>query len=355
MRWISDAGGIAVIAHPARYKFTPTEEYALFTEFKAHGGRGVEVVTGSHSAADAAALRRDGARVRPARLARQRLPQPRARAASTSAACRRCPDGLTPVWEALERAHPRARAERTGAIARRQSAHVAVLRSPPDNPQPRLLKQAAQILHAGGIAAIPTDSSYALVCHLDDKAAAEKLRRIRGVDDKHHLTLLCRDLSRARELRARRQQAVPAAQARHAGAVHLHPRGDQGSAAARLAPVAAHDRPARARRIRSRSALLDLLGQPLLATTLIAPGETEPMNDPDAIRERFEKLVQAIVDAGACPMQPTTVVDLTGDAPVLVRLGRGDPGAARPEPPSDEPPDGRRLTARRPATKVISL
>ena len=72
-------------------------------------------------------------------------------------------------------------------------------------------------------------------------------------------------------------------------------------------------------------ALLDLLGQPLLATTLIAPGETEPMNDPELIRARFEKEVQAIVDAGACPMRPTTVVDLTGDAPVLLRLGRGDP------------------------------
>ena len=72
-------------------------------------------------------------------------------------------------------------------------------------------------------------------------------------------------------------------------------------------------------------ALLEQLGQPLLATTLIAPGETEPMNDPHEIRERFQKLLQAVVDAGACPMQPTTVVDLTGDEPVLVRQGRGDP------------------------------
>ena len=72
-------------------------------------------------------------------------------------------------------------------------------------------------------------------------------------------------------------------------------------------------------------ALLELLGQPLLATTLIAPGEREPMNEPHAIRDRFQKLVQAVVDAGACPMQPTTVVDLTGDAPMLIRRGRGDP------------------------------
>ena len=116
----------------------------------------------------------------------------------------------------------------------------------PENPQPRLLKQAAQILHDGGIAAIPTDSSYALVCHLDDKDAAENLRRIRGVDDKHHLTLLCRDLSELATYARVDNRAVPAAQARHAGAVHLHPGGDEGGAAPRIAPVAPHDRPARA-------------------------------------------------------------------------------------------------------------
>ena len=77
---------------------------------------------------------------------------------------------------------------------------------------------------------------------------------------------------------------------------------------------------------RVTQALLSLLGQPLLATTLIPPGETEPLNDPDEIRARFQNTVQAIVDAGACPMQPTTVIDLSGDEPVLVRLGRGDPG-----------------------------
>jgi hypothetical protein len=91
-----------------------------------------------------------------------------------------------------------------------------------------------------------------------------------------------------------------------------------------LASLAANDRPARPDHPVT-GALLDLLGQPLLATTLIPPGESEPMNDPALIRERFEKSVQAIVDAGACPMQPTTVIDLSGDAPVVVRLGRGDP------------------------------
>ena len=194
----------------------------------------------------------------------------------------------------------------------------------PDNPQPRRLKQAAQILHDGGIAAVPTDSSYALVCHLDDKPAAEALRRIRGVDDKHHLTLLCRDLSElASYARVDNRQ------------YRLMKLGTPGPFTFIL--EATKEVPRRVSHPSRRTiglrvpdhavtqALLELLGQPLLATTLIAPGESEPLNDPHQIRERLQKQVQAIVDAGACPRQPTTVVDLTGEDPVLVRIGRGDP------------------------------
>jgi len=193
----------------------------------------------------------------------------------------------------------------------------------PDNPQPRLLKQAVQILHAGGIAAIPTDSSYALVCHLDDKAAAENLRRIRGVDDKHHLTLLCRDLSElASYARVDNRQ------------YRLLKSGTPGPFTFIL--EATKEVPRRVSHPSRRTiglrvpehavthGLLEQLGQPLLATTLIAPGESEPMNDPHEIRDRFQRLIQAVVDAGACPMQPTTVIDLTDDVPVLVRRGRGD-------------------------------
>ena len=194
----------------------------------------------------------------------------------------------------------------------------------PVNPQPRLLKQAAQILHDGGIAAIPTDSSYALACHLDDKAAAEQLRRIRQVDDRHHLTLLCRDLSElASYARVDNKQyrllklATPGPFTFILEATKEVPR--------RLSHPSRRTIGLRVPEHPVTSALLDLVGQPLIATTLIAPGETEPMNDPLEIRERFEKQVQAIVDAGACPMQPTTVIDLTGDAAVVVRLGRGDP------------------------------
>ena len=194
----------------------------------------------------------------------------------------------------------------------------------PDNPQPRLLKQAVQILHAGGIAAIPTDSSYALVCHLDDKAAAENLRRIRGVDDKHHLTLLCRDLSElASYARVDNKQyrllklGTPGPFTFILEATKEVPR--------RVSHPSRRTIGLRVPEHAVTQSLLELLGQPLLATTLIPAGEHEPLNDPQQIRRRFQKLIQAVVDAGACPMQPTTVVDLSGDEPVLVRVGRGDP------------------------------
>ena len=194
----------------------------------------------------------------------------------------------------------------------------------PDNPQPRLLKQAVQILHDGGVAAVPTDSSYALVCRLDDKAAAERLRRLRGVDDKHLLTLLCRDLSElASHARVDNRQyrlmkgATPGPFTFILEATKEVPR--------RVSHPSRRTIGLRVPDHRVTQALLELLGQPLLATTLILPGETDPLNDPAEIRARLEKSVQAVVDAGACPMQPTTVVDLTGATPVLIRQGRGDP------------------------------
>ena len=196
----------------------------------------------------------------------------------------------------------------------------------PDNPQPRLLKQGVALLNKGGILAIPTDSSYALVCHLDDRNAADRLRRIRQVNDKHHLTLLCRDLSELsnyamvdnRQYRLMKL-ATPGPYTFILDATKEVPR-----------RVSHPSRKTIGLRVPDRKGtqlLLELLGAPLLAATLIAPGETLPMNDPEAIRERFEHDIDAIVDAGACPMEPTTVLDLTpmasgGDA-VLVRQGAG--------------------------------
>jgi tRNA threonylcarbamoyl adenosine modification protein (Sua5/YciO/YrdC/YwlC family) len=194
----------------------------------------------------------------------------------------------------------------------------------PDNPQARLLKQAVQVLHDGGVAAVPTDSSYALVCHLDDKAAAENLRRIRGVDDRHLLTLLCRDLSElASYARVDNRQfrliklGTPGPFTFILEATKEVPR--------RVSHPSRRTIGLRVPDHKVTQALLELLGQPLLATTLIVPGDSEPLNDPDEIRERLGERVLAVVDAGACPRQPTTIVDLTGDEPVVQRLGRGDP------------------------------
>lgn len=196
----------------------------------------------------------------------------------------------------------------------------------PDNPQPRFLKQAAQILQAGGIAAIPTDSSYALVCRLDDKTAAENLRRIRGVDDKHHLTLLCRDLSElASYARVDNTQyrllktATPGPFTFILEATKEVPR--------RLSHPSRRTIGLRVPNHRVTQDLLALFGEPLLATTLIPPGESEPLNDAEEISARYDKLLQVIVDAGACPLKPTTVIDLTGAEPVIVRLGCGDPAS----------------------------
>jgi tRNA threonylcarbamoyl adenosine modification protein (Sua5/YciO/YrdC/YwlC family) len=193
----------------------------------------------------------------------------------------------------------------------------------PTHPQPRLLKQAAQILHDGGIAAVPTDSSYALVCHLDDKGAAERLRHIREVDEKHHLTLLCRDLSElARFARVDNRQyrllklGTPGPYTFILEATKEVPR--------RVSHPSRRTIGLRVPDHAALQALLEVFGQPLLATTLIPPGESEPLNDAVEIRERFQKLIQAVVDAGACPMEPTTVVDLSGEEPVLVRQGRGE-------------------------------
>lgn len=200
----------------------------------------------------------------------------------------------------------------------------------PENPQTRLLKQAVALLEKGGIAAVPTDSSYALVCHLDDKVAADSLRRIRGVDDKHHLTLLCRDLSElASYARVDNKQfrllkaATPGPYTFILEASKEVPR--------RLSHPSRKTIGLRVPEHKTLQCLLELHGAPLLATTLIPRGETEPLNDAHDIRDLLEHELAAVVDAGACHQEPTTVIDLTpmgdGDVAVVTRQGRGDVAA----------------------------
>ena len=194
----------------------------------------------------------------------------------------------------------------------------------PDNPQTRLLKQAVQLLQQGRVLAVPTDSSYALVCHLDDKSAADQLRRIRAIDDKHHLTLLCRDLSElANYARVDNQQfraikqATPGPFTFILEATKEVPR--------RLSHPQRKTIGLRVPEHKVLQELLSLHGAPLLATTLILPGEATPLNDPEDIRERLEHQVGAVIDAGACSLEPTTVIDMGGSEPEVLRRGRGDP------------------------------
>lgn len=192
----------------------------------------------------------------------------------------------------------------------------------PDNPQIRLLKQANAMLERGDVLAVPTDSSYAVVCRLNDKEGVERLRRIRGKDDKHLLTMLCRDLSelstyaqvdnrKYRMIKA----ATPGAYTFILDATKEVPR-----------KVSHPSRKTVGLRVPANKALQELLalhGAPLLSTTLIAPGDEHPLNDADEICERFEGRIDAVIDTGACPREPTTVIDLSGDSVVVIRQGLG--------------------------------
>ncbi len=193
----------------------------------------------------------------------------------------------------------------------------------PDNPQPRLIKQAAQIVRDGGVIALPTDSCYAIACQLDDKDAVTRLRRIRGIDDKHHLALLCRDLSEIAQYAQVDNVQYRLLKSTTPGPyVFILP-------ATREVPkrVSHPSRKTIGLRVPQNAitqALLHEIGGPLLSTTLIMPGESVPLNDGPEIRGQLEHLLDLVIDGGACGIEPSTVIDLTGAAPQLIRAGLGD-------------------------------
>ena len=194
----------------------------------------------------------------------------------------------------------------------------------PTNPQPRLMRQAAALLGEGGLIAYPTDSSYALGCRVDDAAAVKRIRALRGLDERHHLTLMCRDLGDAGRLAHLDnwqftivRQGVPGSYTCLLPASREVPRRVQ-HARRNTIGVRVSNHPVVA-------ALLDELGGPMLTSTLLLPGDRMPQNDGVAIRDRIGSQLDLVIDAGPCPNEPTTVVDLAVDPPVLVRLGRGDP------------------------------
>ncbi|KAF1005403.1 MAG: L-threonylcarbamoyladenylate synthase [Burkholderia sp.] len=192
----------------------------------------------------------------------------------------------------------------------------------PENPQPRLVHQAVEIVKQGGVIAMPTDSSYALTCHLDDKTTVERMRKIRGLDDKQLLSLLVRDLSELANF-----AIVDNHQYRLIKSVTPGPYVFVLQAAKEVPRRLSHpSRKTIGLRVPDHAitlAVLETLGQPLLGTTLVLPPESDPLNDPEEIRERLEKQVDLVIDGGACLREPSTIVDLTGATPVLVRAGRG--------------------------------
>ena len=191
------------------------------------------------------------------------------------------------------------------------------------HPEIRLIKRAVDIVRKGGLIAYPTDSCYALGCHIGDKAAMERIRRVRGVDDRHHFTLVCRDLSdigtfaKVNNAQYRLLKAhTPGSYTFILDATRELPR--------RLAHPKRATVGVRVPEHPVTHALLTELNEPLLSSTLMLPGDEDPLNDAEAIRGRLEHEVDLILDGGACGIEPTTVIDLSGPEPILIRRGKGE-------------------------------
>ncbi|HET6493611.1 MAG TPA: L-threonylcarbamoyladenylate synthase [Burkholderiales bacterium] len=192
----------------------------------------------------------------------------------------------------------------------------------PDNPQPRLIRQAAEIVRNGGIIVYPTDSFYALGCRLGDKTAVERLRAIRQVRPGHHFSLVCRDLAEiAVYARVDNQQfrllkaTTPGSYTFILEATREVPRRLQHPRRKTIGLRVPDHKLVRA--------LLAELGEPLLSSTLLLPGEEEPLNDAYEIRQRLEHQVDLVIDGGPCGIEPTTVVNLIGEMPAVTRPGKG--------------------------------
>lgn len=190
------------------------------------------------------------------------------------------------------------------------------------NPQPRLIAQAAALIADGGVAALPTDSCYALACRLDDKPAVDRIRRLRRIDPRHHLSLLCRDLSEiaayARVDNATYRQlrlATPGPYTFILEATREVPR--------RLSHPARKTIGIRVPDHAVTQQLLAALGQALIGTSLQLPGDALPLNDVAQVRQRLHGELDLVLDAGSCGLEPTTVIDVSGGAPVVLRRGRG--------------------------------
>lgn len=193
----------------------------------------------------------------------------------------------------------------------------------PKDPQRRLIKQIAEIIRGGGIVVYPTDSCYALGCHIGDKAAMERISRIRQTDKHHHFTLVCRDLSEiARYARVDNRQYrtlrafTPGPYTFILQATRETPKRLQ-NAKRRTIGIRVPEHPV-------PQLMLEEFGEPIMSSTLLLPGDPYPMTDAREIQERLYHYVDAVIDGGNCGLEPTSVIDLEGPAPVIVRRGKGD-------------------------------
>ena len=193
----------------------------------------------------------------------------------------------------------------------------------PDNPQPRLIRRAVDILLDGGVIVYPTDSSYALGCQIGAKEAMERIRRLRKLDEKHNFTLVCRDLSEITTYAKLDNQAFRMLKSLTPGAYTFVFEGTREVPRRLIHPR----RKTIGIRVPDNAICRELLGtldQPILSTTLILPGEDLPLTDPYEMRDLIGQQVDLIIDGGFCGFEPTTMVDMSGETPVLLRVGKGD-------------------------------
>lgn len=193
----------------------------------------------------------------------------------------------------------------------------------PENPQKRLIQQAVDIIRKGGVIVYPTDCAYALGCHLGDKSALDKIKRIRKLDDKHNFTLVCRDLSEIGTYAKVDNQMYRLLKAHTPGAYTFILKATTEVPRRLLHPK----RRAIGLRIpdnKIAQALLEELGEPIMSTSLIMPGENEPLTDPYEIRDLLQHELDLVIDGGYCGMAATTVVSLMEDHPEVIRMGAGD-------------------------------
>lgn len=193
----------------------------------------------------------------------------------------------------------------------------------PENPQGRLITQAVDILRRGGLIAYPTDSAYALGCHIGDKFALDRIRAIRQLDKHHNFTLMCRDLSELANY-ARVDNAAFRLIKKHTPGPYTFILNATAEVPRRLMHPKRKTLGLRVPDNPIALALMRELGEPLMTSSLILPGETVPLTDPYDIRETLEHQLELVIDGGYCGMEPTTVVDLTGEEPVVTRVGCGD-------------------------------